>query len=193
MEQRLLLILLEVALIALSGISITVWKQTSAQKVQLLGDKSTLQWFRALVLTAFVVSGASYWADFTPLRLPQWAQGFSFGLVIAGLALRWAAVLQLGRAFTTQVAITRGHILHTEGVFRYIRHPSYTGLLLYDLGLGIALSDGLAIIALTTLPYWAIHQRIRVEEALLSSHFGAAYDKYRRQTGKLLPKLKTFF
>src|SRR5215468_10160951 len=55
-------------------------------------------------------------------------------LLTLGGALRLAAVFVLGRRFTGLVAIQEGHRLQTGGLYRYIRHPSYTGMLLYMAG-----------------------------------------------------------
>ena len=48
------------------------------------------------------------------------------GLVVflAGLALRWYAIIYLGRFFTVNVAIASDHRVIDTGPYRYIRHPS---------------------------------------------------------------------
>ncbi len=56
-------------------------------------------------------------------------------LLLGGLVLRWAAILTLGRFFTAAIAIHEGQPVITAGPYRYVRHPSYTGLLLAFLGL----------------------------------------------------------
>ena len=108
-------------------------------------------------------------------------------LVFAGLALRWAAVLSLGSAFTVQIAILTNHSLKTDGVYKYIRHPSYTGLLLYYLGLGLAMQNWLCLLLLVAGPLIAVLNRIRLEENVLRGHFGEAYSDYVSRTGKLIP------
>src|SRR5678816_401876 len=60
-------------------------------------------------------------------------------LLVGGLALRWAAILTLGTLFTVDVAIHSDHVVVEKGLYRYMRHPSYTGLLLAFLGLGVFL------------------------------------------------------
>ena len=52
-------------------------------------------------------------------------------LLTLGGTLRLAAVFVLGRRFTGLVAIQEGHRLQTTGLYRHVRHPSYTGALLY--------------------------------------------------------------
>ena len=50
-------------------------------------------------------------------------------LFAAGLSLRWIAILSLKRAFTVKVTILKDHQLKSDGVYTWVRHPSYTGTL----------------------------------------------------------------
>lgn len=61
-----------------------------------------------------------------------------FGVILfaIGGALRIWPVFALGRRFSGLVAIQPGHSLLTTGVYRFIRHPSYLGLLLTMFGWG---------------------------------------------------------
>jgi len=54
------------------------------------------------------------------------------GLVLmgAGLMLRWWSVTHLGRSFTVDVAVSADQPVVDSGPYRWIRHPSYTGMLL---------------------------------------------------------------
>jgi protein-S-isoprenylcysteine O-methyltransferase Ste14 len=108
-------------------------------------------------------------------------------LFIAGGALRLWPVFVLGRRFSGLVAIQPGHTLQTSGVYSIIRHPSYLGLLINSLGWALAFRSAIGVIlaALMIVPLLA---RIRSEEALLHSEFGAEYDAYRARTAwRLIP------
>jgi len=107
-------------------------------------------------------------------------------LFIVGGALRLWPVFILGRRFSGLVAIQQGHRLVTDGLYGVIRHPSYLGLLVNSLGWSLAFRSGLGLLltALTILPLIA---RIRAEEALLQTQFGAEYDAYRARTSRLIP------
>ena len=63
--------------------------------------------------------------------------------------------------------------------------PSYLGLLVNSLGWGLAFRSGVGVLlaAITIVPILA---RIRAEEALLRSQFGADYDAYRGRTSRWL-------
>src|SRR4051794_37745232 len=54
----------------------------------------------------------------------------TFGLLAAGLGLRWWAIRTLGKFFTVDVAVHKEHRLVTAGPYAWLRHPSYTGLLM---------------------------------------------------------------
>ncbi|ANA41733.1 hypothetical protein A2G06_16455 (plasmid) [Geobacter anodireducens] len=104
-----------------------------------------------------------------------------------GLAIRWGAVIYLGKYFTVNVAITRGHSLVVTGPYRYVRHPSYTGLLLTFLGLAVLTNNWIGLIVLTVPVFFAVSYRIRVEESVMSDEFGSDYAEYCSRTKKLIP------
>ena len=107
-------------------------------------------------------------------------------LYVLGGALRMWPVFVLGYRFSGLVAIQPGHTLVTTGLYSVVRNPSYLGMLVLSLGWALAFRSGVGVLlaALTLVPLIA---RIRSEEALLLSHFGAAYDAYRARTWRLVP------
>jgi protein-S-isoprenylcysteine O-methyltransferase Ste14 len=109
-------------------------------------------------------------------------------LYAGGGALRMWPVFILGRRFSGLVAIQPGHTLVTSGLYGIIRHPSYLGLLISALGWALAFRSGVGVLLVlaTLVPLVA---RIRAEEALLHSQFGAEYDAYRARTSRLIPGL----
>ncbi|WP_412023646.1 methyltransferase family protein [Burkholderia cepacia] len=145
------------------------------------------------VLAAFAVSGflLAYLPALTD-RLDFWTFGgdavrwFGVVLYIAGGALRIWPVFVLGKRFSGLVAIQPGHALVTGGIYRRIRNPSYLGLLVNSVGWALAFrsSVGVLLVVLMMVPLVA---RIRSEEALLRSQFGAEYDAYCARTWRLLP------
>ena len=48
-------------------------------------------------------------------------------LIVAGAALRAWSIVTLGRFFQYQIRIQAEHRVVTNGPYRYVRHPSYTG------------------------------------------------------------------
>jgi protein-S-isoprenylcysteine O-methyltransferase Ste14 len=104
----------------------------------------------------------------------------------AGGMLRLIPVFVLGRRFSGLVAIQRDHQLVTTGMYRYIRHPSYLGMLITMVGWALSFRSTAGLI-LATLALIPIIGRIRAEEGLLRSQFGAHYDAYLRRTWRMVP------
>src|SRR5208337_134534 len=113
----------------------------------------------------------------------RWLGVFLFA---AGGVLRIWPVFVLGRRFSGLVAIQPGHTLVTTGLYGLIRHPSYLGLLLNALGWSLAFRSGVGVL-LTSLLIPPLLARIRSEEALLRSQFGAEYEAYSCRTWRLVP------
>jgi protein-S-isoprenylcysteine O-methyltransferase Ste14 len=108
-------------------------------------------------------------------------------LIIIGVVVRWSAVLTLSKYFTVDVTIMDDHRLIRSGVFKYLRHPSYFGLLIAVLGLGVTMVNWLSIIIMLVPHCVIIILRINEEERALEGRFGSDYEDYRRNTKRLIP------
>ncbi len=96
-----------------------------------------------------------------------WLLGISLMLIVVGLAIRWVAIITLGRFFTTSVAIHGDHRLVRAGLFRLVRHPSYTGLLLLFVGMALSFGNWLSFVAIV-LPFLAaLRYRIQVASTIV--------------------------
>lgn len=111
----------------------------------------------------------------------------SIGLMWAGIALRWWSFRTLGRYFTFQVMTSPDQPVITSGPYRYLRHPSYTGILLILAGVGVGYGNLLSLLALIVLPLLGFINRIRVEEAALSATLGDRYTTYAMGRKRLVP------
>ena len=110
-------------------------------------------------------------------------------ILIFGIIIRWISIIQLNKEFTVDVAISANHKLNTNGMYKYIRHPSYLGLLLICFGLSIAMNSITSLIVITIPVLFAIIYRIKVEEKILIYEFGDVYKDYMIKTNKIIPKL----
>src|SRR5262245_31949437 len=74
----------------------------------------------------------------------------------AGLAVRIAAMAQLGSRFSPLVAVQREHALETRGLYARIRHPGYLGAWLASLGGALAFGSApaLPLVAVMGLLLW---------------------------------------
>ena len=145
----------------------------------------------ALVLIPLLTPPLSAWTERAGWGvLPGGAALRWSGVALAalGLALRVAAMAQLGRRFSPRVALQRDHALETGGLYARVRHPGYLGALVTNLGAALAFASGPGV-ALVALLAVAVLARTAREERLMARRFGDAYERYRMRTGAFLPRL----
>lgn len=104
-----------------------------------------------------------------------------------GSALRWWAIVHLGRFFTVDVATAADQRVVQDGPYRWVRHPSYTGLLLQFAGWAFAFNHVLSWLMIVVPITAALMVRMGREEAVLRAHLGADYAAYCRRTRRLAP------
>ena len=92
----------------------------------------------------------------------------------------------LGKQFSIQVTIQKDHQLVTAGPYRFVRHPRYLAILIYNAGVTLVFGSGLGLL-LTALLAGVLLWRIQDEEALLHQEFGAQWEAYARQSRRLIP------
>jgi protein-S-isoprenylcysteine O-methyltransferase Ste14 len=109
-------------------------------------------------------------------------------LFVAGFGLMNWAEATLGKQFSIQVTIQEGHQLVTGGPFRFLRHPRYSGIILYNLGIALLFRTWLALVLIGLLVL-VLLWRIRDEEALLSQEFREAWQQYAGKRHWMIPFL----
>ena len=108
-------------------------------------------------------------------------------LIVCGLIVRWIAILSLKHQFTVDVSIRKDHRIVDEGIYRFVRHPSYSGSLLSFLGLGLCSSNYLSLLMVFAPVCSAFLYRIHVEEKALVQAFGSRYLDFCAKTKRLIP------
>jgi len=111
-----------------------------------------------------------------------------FALLAAGVTLRLGPMLELGRRFVSVVALQEGHTLHTTGFYTLVRHPSYLGILLMDLGFAGVFRSVVAL-ALMPVVFWMFKRRMDVEEGFMIEQFGEQYRAYMGRSRRILPRV----
>jgi protein-S-isoprenylcysteine O-methyltransferase Ste14 len=104
-----------------------------------------------------------------------------------GFTIRWIAIYQLGRMFTVNVVISDQHTLKTSGLYQVVRHPSYTGLLLIIVGLGVSLNSLASLLVMFVPSFLALNYRISIEEGALTEEFSKQYADYKSRVKRLVP------
>lgn len=132
-----------------------------------------------LLVALVVLPGGDAW----PTGSAVWTTGQV--LVIAGLAVIIVASLRLGTGLTpTPVPSQRGHLV-TGGLYRYVRHPIYTGVLLIVVGLTVR-SGSVVTLAVSVVTVVFFDGKARWEEAQLSERYDG-YADYAARTPRFVP------
>ena len=117
----------------------------------------------------------------------HWLRIAAIVILILGLVVRWTAILSLGKAFSANVAIRDSQTVYRKGLYRFVRHPSYSGLLLIFAAVALHERNWLAAAVVVIPTTAALLYRIHVEEAALIEGFGAEYVAYSSTTKRLIP------
>lgn len=151
-------------------------------------DRGSLRLLWIVIVVS--VGCAAAFSEYEPMRIHashRLVQAIALALLAGGLALRWTSVMFLGRYFTVNVTVLQDHRVVDSGPYRYVRHPSYSGLLLAFLGLGLFFNNWLSLVIVVVPVTIALVYRIRVEEAALGAAMGAEYAAYCARTKRLVP------
>jgi protein-S-isoprenylcysteine O-methyltransferase Ste14 len=141
----------------------------------------------ALPLLAAPLAALGERLELWPLPGGSWVQWLGVAVSGAGIALRIAAMAQLGTRFSPLVALQREHPLETTGLYARVRHPGYVGAWLAALGGALAFDSALGLPAPAIMAA-LLSLRATREEALLERHFGEDYRRYRARTGRFFPR-----
>jgi protein-S-isoprenylcysteine O-methyltransferase Ste14 len=148
-------------------------------------DPLMIMWVIILIVgESLVVIDYAYWHLFDIFREPL-LQGTGVVLFVFGLI--WLAWVDkyLAAHFAKRDSEQR---LIINGPFKYIRHPRYTGLILTKIASALIFSSLIGWIVVLTWIF-VLYRRIRLEEPYLKDIFGEEYEKYSKQTWRLLPKI----
>jgi len=105
------------------------------------------------------------------------------------MALRQWSVVTLGQFFTVQVQVRRGQSVVDTGPYQWVRHPSYTAIIMSFVGIGVALENWLSLLVLIVVPTSGLVVRIRIEEKALLEALGEPYRQFSLSRARLIPKV----
>ncbi len=105
-------------------------------------------------------------------KLPSWVCYPGVILMALGIVIRQWSIAVLGPSFSGVLRVQKDQTLVESGPYRYVRHPSYTGALIFFVGLGLALQSWGAVLALLLIFAVVYGYRMHVEEQILISELG---------------------
>lgn len=143
-----------------------------------------LAWVGFFVPLIWVATPAFRFAEY-PLRTGPLVAGVA--CFVIGLWLFYRSHADLGTNWSVTLEMHEGHRLITQGVYRRVRHPMYSALLLYSIGQALVIPNwvgGLSnLVAFVTL--FAL--RVGPEERMMAQQFGNGYAQYTARTKRLIP------
>jgi len=153
-------------------------------------DRTYYRLMAAVYILPFAYALTS-WLDFAHVSFPPALRWMGALLAFGGVAMVWWTHRTLGRHWSGILELRENHRLISSGPYRYIRHPMYTGFFVMPVGMTLVTANllvALLQIGVTIAMYLA---RVADEEAMMIDRFGDDYRTYIRQTGRLLPRLRT--
>jgi len=111
-------------------------------------------------------------------------------LILIGMSVSIAGRIVLDTNWTNahQYQIKKNHQLVTGGIYKYIRHPIYTGIIFTGTGAELVASSNLFLPAFLLTLGWSYLQA-RKEEKLLTSFFKNKYTQYMSKTKRFISYL----
>lgn len=150
-------------------------------------DRNSLSFLWITIMLSCFAGGMVSIFLYIPIVQNSMIHIVGLAIIVAGMILRAAAIISLGRYFTVDVAIRDDHRVVDKGLYKFTRHPSYTGALLSFLGLALYMNNWLSL-AIVMIPVTTVFiMRINIEEATLEKQFGDTYRQYKTRTWRLIP------
>jgi protein-S-isoprenylcysteine O-methyltransferase len=152
-------------------------------------DSGSLFAIIALIILAIVVAFCGPW-------LAPWARiavrnavvpAVATLMIWGGMAFRLWAIQTLGRFFRLTVTIQDQHRLVTDGPYRVLRHPAYTGAIVTIAGIGLFMNNWVSFLGAFAVALIAYGIRIRVEERALGARFGEVFRAQRARSWAVIP------
>jgi protein-S-isoprenylcysteine O-methyltransferase Ste14 len=159
-------------------------KVAKSRKTPLETGLLVLAWVGFFVPLIWIASPALWFAEYTLHTGPLVA---GVMCLVIGLWLFHRSHADLGTNWSITLEVREQHRLITQGVYRRIRHPMYSALVLYAVGQTLVIPNWVAgpsnLIAFAVL----LALRVRAEERMMVEQFGDEYAAYTARTKRLVP------
>jgi protein-S-isoprenylcysteine O-methyltransferase Ste14 len=119
----------------------------------------------------------------------SWFNYLGLLVITIGIVIRFIAIYTLGKFFTVNLAVHKHQKVVQTGLYRFVRHPSYSGSLVSFLGFGLSLNNWVSLLIIFIPVLLSFINRIFIEEKLLKENIGADYIAYCKKTYRLIPFL----
>lgn len=140
----------------------------------------------AAILTIIIVNAVMAWQNILLVESSV-LQAVALVIYASGLIIRYWALIMLGTNFSRNVEVSKEQELISHGPYKYVRHPSYTGLFLLATAVPLFVGNLLVFVLAIGLMYMVINRRIKEEEGFMEDVMGDRYVQWKNERYKLLP------
>ena len=124
--------------------------------------------------------------DLFYFSLPELLKLSMFPIMLLGILIIFISFIQLGTKLSPFPSPVQNATLITSGIFKFVRHPIYTGILLIVFSIAIYKASEYKFL-ISVLLLILFRFKSKYEESKLLSVF-PNYREYRQVTGKFFPK-----
>jgi protein-S-isoprenylcysteine O-methyltransferase Ste14 len=129
------------------------------------------------------------WWTWTSIPLGEWIQWSGIVMALVPIFFIIWVHRHLDKQWSIALELREDHKLITTGPYRYVRHPMYLGIFIYNIGL-MMISLDVLVILFFAFTIWVNYRRIPREEQMLIQKFGDEYLEYIKRSGRLLPQFR---
>ena len=127
------------------------------------------------------------WTRALDIPFPGWLRWAGSALGFASLGVWIWTQIALGKQWSPQLQLRKEHQLVTTGPYSRVRHPLYSAMLGYGVGLGLVAANWVFVALVLVMIIW-LPPRVAREEQMMIEKFGDEYKAYMQRTGKFFPK-----
>jgi protein-S-isoprenylcysteine O-methyltransferase Ste14 len=127
------------------------------------------------------------WLSSFVAPFPTWSRWIGVGLGVVSLPWLIWVHQTLGKQWSTNLQLREKHTLITGGPYRWIRHPMYSALFSFFVGLTFVSASWLVVL-LVMVSVFVLYARTGKEDSLMIEQFGDEYRAYMQCTGRFLPR-----
>jgi protein-S-isoprenylcysteine O-methyltransferase Ste14 len=153
--------------------------------------------FSFLLLLLFILTPffliAAYFENkrLISLLLPLWdsivVSYAGFTVYLSACIIVIVARAQIGKFGSGELITEKEHKLYTEGIYKYIRNPMYSGALIGVIGFGLVFRSIITLLIVSITYFFVFKMRIDEEERLLFEAFGDEFIEYKKKSKRLVP------
>ncbi|MBW0545233.1 hypothetical protein O181_084948 [Austropuccinia psidii MF-1] len=170
-----------------------IWNPTRVTIDSFLFNNGSSYWFSQLFcLLEHIITQTYFPSNNSPFN--QTIKTVGLTILIFSQTIRTLAMITAAQSFNHRVSDhlqkLDDHVLVTNGIYRFFRHPSYFGFFWWTLGIQIYLQNWISLTAFSFILWKFFYHRIQGEEKHLIRFFQQAYLDYKQTTPTGIPFIK---